>query len=167
MTPPRSAVELELEAREGCLRYSLTFIFGWYFLVEELSHPVFEPIAAPFIMMAGGGVTIIAMLIVDFLGNLIRRIPMFARLRRRYLWLPEARLGAALLLYWISWWPWLRTTVQNPEIPTMYVDSYNRPLGLSSWLLLLFGIMNYTKRRELPPAPSNPQDGPIISEEAS
>lgn len=157
MMPSRSADELEREAREGCLRYSLTFIFGWYFLVEELSHPVFEPMAAPFIALAGGILTIVAMLIVGFSSGLIRRIPIVGRLRQRCRWLPEARIGAALVLYWIAWWPWLRTTIQNPDIPEMYVDSYNRPLGFAAWLLLLFGIMNYTRRREVIPAPSPPR----------
>jgi len=164
---PLPADELGRDARAGFSRYVGTFIVGWFYFVEVLCHPVFEPIAAPLIALVGFIATLVAMFFVFAVGEMIGRISVLRDFRRDHWWLPEARVGAAFLLTWMSWWPWFRVQVEDPDFPGHFVESYNGPLSLAGWLLLLFAILNYTNTVRYTPPRRPPQDGPIIPEEAS
>lgn len=162
-TPPRV---LNHNPDGGLGRLILAFFVGWYFFCEKLCHPIDDPITlAPFILIFGAFATVFAMGLVALLGLPIQRVPKIRAWWRSRWWPPVAAITAAPLLFGLAWLPGLRASIE--AMPTFYVDSYNRPLGNSSWLLLLFGIMNYTRRRKVIPAPSTPPDGPITFEEAS
>jgi len=147
--------------------YVTAFLVGWYFFVEKLSHANIEAEGATIVLILGAFATAAGMMLVALLGLPIRcssALNLWWRSRR---WPPIAAIGTASLLFGLAWHPALHASVADPRYSDIYVNSYNRPLGLCAWLLLLFGIMNYTRRREIIPAPSTPPDGPITFEEAS
>ena len=96
---------------------------------------IFQPIIGAIV----SAIAILALLVV---GTPIRLSKKMNSWWKRHWWIPIAIGSAAFIMMCLSWLPYFRVKVIDPE-SNMVVDSFHPVLAIGGWLLTMFAVLHF------------------------